>query len=189
MNPKFRPLAAFALLALAGCVTAPTGPSQMALPGTGKNFDQFRADDADCRQYAGTSSGGQTAEQAQTDSAIKSGIIGTGIGAAAGAAMGGHEGAGVGAGVGLLGGSMAGAGAASQSAYTVQQRYDIAYTQCMYAKGNKVPVSGQFISNTVSPANHNPPPPPSSGNYPPPPPSSGNYPPPPPGNFPPPPGH
>ena len=33
----------------------------MALPGTGKSFDQFRADDANCRQYAFQQSGGVSA--------------------------------------------------------------------------------------------------------------------------------
>ena len=33
---------------LVGCAVAPpSGPSVMALPGSGKNFDQFRYDDAD----------------------------------------------------------------------------------------------------------------------------------------------
>ena len=43
-NLKFSPL--LALLALGACTTLPTGPSILALPGTGKSFDQFRADDA-----------------------------------------------------------------------------------------------------------------------------------------------
>ena len=33
-----------AALALAGCVSVPSGPSTMALPGTGKPFDLFQAD-------------------------------------------------------------------------------------------------------------------------------------------------
>ena len=44
------PLAA--ALVLAGCVTVPTGPAVMALPGTAKSFDDFRADYVSCRQYA-----------------------------------------------------------------------------------------------------------------------------------------
>src|SRR5690606_16930236 len=44
-------LAALAsLLSLGACVTMPTGPSMMALPGVGKNFDEFRYDDSLCRQ-------------------------------------------------------------------------------------------------------------------------------------------
>ena len=45
--------AAGALLLLGGCVSMPSGPSMMVLPGTGKSFDQFRADDADCRELRG----------------------------------------------------------------------------------------------------------------------------------------
>ena len=38
----------FALLALGACVTVPpSGPSMTVLPGSGKNFNQFRVDDAD----------------------------------------------------------------------------------------------------------------------------------------------
>jgi len=44
------PLAA--LLLLAGCVTAPTGPTVLVLPGQQKSFDQFRNDDIACQQYA-----------------------------------------------------------------------------------------------------------------------------------------
>ena len=43
-----------AVLALAGCATAPTEPGILALPGSGKNLEQFQADDVECRRYAGT---------------------------------------------------------------------------------------------------------------------------------------
>jgi hypothetical protein len=130
---------AAATLVLGACATVPpSGPSVMVLPGNGKSFEQFRSDDFECRQFAG-SQAGTTAQQASVDSGVKSAAIGTAVGAVAGALIGGHQGAGAGAGAGLLVGSMAGAGAADRSAYTLQQRYDIAYTQCMYAKGNKVP--------------------------------------------------
>jgi hypothetical protein len=36
----------------AACASTPTGPSVLVLPGTGKNFDQFRAEDARCRERA-----------------------------------------------------------------------------------------------------------------------------------------
>jgi hypothetical protein len=41
-----------AALGLSACTVMPTGPSVMALPGSGKTFDQFRADDGSCRQFA-----------------------------------------------------------------------------------------------------------------------------------------
>jgi hypothetical protein len=44
----------------------------------------------------------------------------------------------VGAGTGLLAGSAVGAGNASISAEGLQQRYDIAYAQCMAASGDHV---------------------------------------------------
>ena len=144
-------LAVFAL-GVAGCTTIPTGPSRMALPGTGKDFDQFRGDDASCRQYALDSSGA-TPTQVQENSAVKSAVIGTAIGAAAGAAIGNTgAAAGVGAGVGLLMGVMAGAAAGDQSGYNVQRRYDNGYSQCMYAKGHRVPVSGRFGNEIRPPA-------------------------------------
>jgi len=146
---RFLPLAA--PLLLAACVSIPTGPSGMALPGTGKNFDQFRLDDMDCRQFAYVQAGGKSTEQAMTDSGVKSAAVGTAVGAAAGAAFDGGRGAAVGAGAGLLVGALAGSGAAESSAYGAQRRYDAAYMQCMYAKGHKIPVSGRFTSTNPAP--------------------------------------
>src|SRR5512140_1255766 len=162
-----------ALLALGACTTIPIGPSVMALPGTGKNFDQFRADDAVCRQYALDQVGGTTANETAVESGVKSAAAGAAVGALAGAAMGGHQGAGVGAGMGLLVGSAAGANAGRGSGYGSQRRYDNAYVQCMYAKGERVPVSGHLSEPPRSSA----PPPAPGGAYAPPPPG---YPPPPP---------
>jgi hypothetical protein len=163
-----------ALLLLGACTTIPTGPSVMVMPGTGKSFDQFRADDADCRQFALSQVGGATANETAVESGVKSAALGAAVGALAGAAMGGHQGAGVGAGVGLLAGSAAGAGAGQASGYGSQRRYDNAYIQCMYAKGDRVPVSGRMTSGPAQA--FNPPPPPASAYAPPPP----GYPPPPP---------
>lgn len=163
--PNFLKIPALAaLLGLAACVSVPTGPSVMVLPGTGKSFDEFRFDEGQCRQYAYDQIGGQTAAQAQENSAVTSAAVGTAVGALAGAAIGGSSrGAATGAGVGLLGGSMAGADASQRSAYGAQRRYDIAYQQCMYAKGHRIPVAGQ-ISQPRQPApprtNYPPPPPP-----------------------------
>jgi hypothetical protein len=155
---RFSPLVA--LLGVAACVTMPNGPSVTAMPGTGKSFDQFRADDADCRQYALSQIGGATANDAAVDSAVKSAAVGTIVGALAGAAINGSQGAGVGAGVGLLAGSAAGSGASQASGYSTQHRYDSAYIQCMYAKGDRVPVSGRMTSAPVR--HYNPPPPPAT---------------------------
>lgn len=162
------------------CVHMPTGPSVMTLPGSGKSFEQFRADDYECKAYAYQQIGGVTSRQASQASGIESAAIGTGLGAVAGAAIAGGSGAAIGAGTGLLAGSAVGSGTASSSGYVNQQRYDISYIQCMYAKGHRVPVSGKITSDQpvnrpVSPKISNPP-----ANFTPPPPPPGNPPPPPP---------
>jgi hypothetical protein len=41
-----------ATLVTAACASMPTGPSVLMLPGSGKGHDQFRAEDARCRQRA-----------------------------------------------------------------------------------------------------------------------------------------
>lgn len=167
---KFSTSAAFsAMLLISACTTVPNGPSTMALPGTGKDFEQFRNDDNSCRQYALSQSNGTSASKAANDSFAESAVVGTAIGAAIGAAVGGREGAAVGAGTGLLVGSVEGSHAANASAYNVQQRYDNAYIQCMYAKGHRVPVSGRFVTQdrpVASPPPRYLPPPPPPGYYP-----------------------
>lgn len=164
-----KPIAAVitsAVLTTACTTLPPSGPSVMALPGTGKSFDQFRFDDNDCRLYSSQQTGA-TPDSAALDSGVRSAVVGTLLGAVAGAAINGSRGAGVGAGTGLLLGGSAGAGAANASAYGVQQRYDFAYTQCMYAKGHRVPVSGQMTARPGAQDSYAPPP---AGSLPPPPP-------------------
>jgi len=154
------------ILAAGGCVSLPTGPSVMVLPGSGVSFEQFRNDDVVCQQYASFQMGGTTANQAAVSSGVTSAVVGTALGAAAGAALGGGRGAAIGAGTGLVGGSLVGTEAAGSSMYATQDHYDVAYIQCMYAKGHQVPVSGQFSSETprqaAPPASYIPPPPPGS---------------------------
>lgn len=161
------------LTLLTGCATQPTGPSLLVLPGTGMSFNQFQNDDYSCRQYAYLQIGGVSPNESAMTSGVATAAIGTAVGAAAGAAFGGGQGAAVGAGTGLLAGSLIGTSTASTSSYAAQQSYDNAYVQCMYAKGHRVPVSGQFANPTPSvsraPAQRTPPPPP-PGNPPPPPP-------------------
>jgi hypothetical protein len=161
-------------LLLAGCVHVPTGPNVMALPGSGKTFDEFNYDDAVCRDWASQRTG-ITRSRAANDSAVSGAAIGTVLGAATGAALGaasGHPatGAAVGAGAGLLGGSLVGASNAEEAGSIVQQRYDMAYVQCMYARGNQVPLprGAQTAYRPPRPRRRVPPPPP--GAPPPPPP-------------------
>jgi uncharacterized protein YcfJ len=169
-NLKITAAVALAALTLAGCATTPTGPMVQVYPGSGKSWDQFRADDNECRGYAYNAIGGDQAAQNTNNKAATSAIVGTAIGALAGAAIGGHNAAGVGAGVGLVAGASVGANEDARGNYSEQRRYDMSYTQCMYAKGNKVP--GPAVARRA------PPPPQYQG-------QGGYYPPPPPGAAPP----
>jgi hypothetical protein len=178
-----------AVLVLAGCASLPTGPSVMVLPGTGKPFEQFQNDDAVCRQFASQSVGGEPGNRA-TQSTVSGAAIGTALGAAAGAVLGAAAGspgtgAAIGAGTGLIGGTAVGASAGYSGAGEAQRRYDVAYQQCMYAKGNQIPGAAPRRARYAPP----PPPPPPAAAPPAPaaPPASQSVPPPPAGTPPPPP--
>lgn len=107
------PMRSACVLAIAACMlaacatTPPTGPTVLALPGHDKTFEQFTADDAECRRFA---------QRLQTT-----------------------------------------APASATAVDDLQRRYDVAYIQCMYSKGHRVPVAGTFASK---PPGQPPPPPP-----------------------------
>lgn len=138
----FPALSILPVLALGACAVAPpSGPSVVAMPGSGKTFVQFQQDDAACRTYAAerNSSAASVAANAQNNSAFTA-VAGTLIGAATGAALGsigGNAGAGaaVGAGAGLLGGAAVAGDQAQNTANTLQGQYDISYSQCMVGHG------------------------------------------------------
>jgi Glycine-zipper domain len=131
------------VLAFGGCATVPTGPSVMVLPPPGKPFEAFQADDSVCRQWAAQQAGAgpsETTNQTLANGAVLGTIMGAGLGAAIGAASGATgTGAAIGAASGLIGGTAIASGPAYGAGWEVQRRYDIAYQQCMYAKGNRIP--------------------------------------------------
>jgi hypothetical protein len=103
-----------ALLFAAACATElPAGPNLLALPGTGKTFDEFRADEQACRNVS------------QSDVAAKANEV--------------------------------------SDFDALQRRYDAVFTQCMYAKGHKVPVRGNYQTRNSPQAARTPPPPPPPG--------------------------
>ncbi|WP_090883354.1 hypothetical protein [Nitrosovibrio sp. Nv6] len=157
---------------LAGCASIPSGPSVMALPGSGKTFDQFREDDAYCKQYANEQVKGQTPNRASIQSGLGIAAITTALGAAAGAIFGGGRGAAIGAGGGLLAGGLAGRSTAEASGNIEQRRYDMNYTQCMYGKGHRIPISGRLDDSGNQPQGDPSQPLPGTSSPPPPPPDN-----------------
>jgi len=153
------------LLLLGGCVTMPTGPSVMVLPAPGKSFENFQIDDVVCRQWSRQQIGMEPQEvmnQNMISGAAVGTAVGAGIGAVIGAASGrGASGAAVGAATGALIGTSSGANAGQVYGWEAQHRYDIAYQQCMYAKGNVIPGTQRIRRSSFPP----PPPPPPGQDY------------------------
>lgn len=130
-----------AMLLLAGCAQTPMGPTVQVMPGPGKSFGAFQADNEYCKSYAASQVQGQAdnANQRAVGAAALSTALGVGAGAligsvsgnaGAGAAIGGAAGLGVGTGIG--------AGNSQNAQYSIQQQYDNAFSQCMYSKGHQV---------------------------------------------------
>ena len=142
---------------LGGCVSQPLGPSVAVMPAPNKPFEVFQQDQAICTQYAGQQVAGGS--QSANSAAVGSAVVGTLLGAGLGAAAGGGSGAAIGAASGAVAGTVWGSGPAWADQYGLQQHYDIAYSQCMYAKGNQVP--GYYYAPPG--ASFPPPPPPPAG--------------------------
>jgi hypothetical protein len=119
--------------AVAACAAAPpSGPTVMALPSQGKGLAAFQQEDGQCRDYAAATIGDLQPGRAAAQTTVGSAAA---IGAAAGNA---GAGAAIGGATGLVGGTAVGANNAAAGEYDLQARYNIAYTQCMYSRGDTV---------------------------------------------------
>ena len=127
---------------LAGCAATPMGPTVQSMPGPGKTFDAFQADNNTCKAFAADQVRGQAeASNQRTAGTVAVGtVLGAGLGAAVGGAYGNAgAGAAVGAALGATTGTMYGANSGANDQAMIQQQYDNAYSQCMYARGEQVP--------------------------------------------------
>ena len=122
---------------LSGCAHEPIGPTIAVIPAPNKPFRVFQRDKVRCVRYADQLVAGGA--QAANNRALETGAVATGLGALLGAVVGGGNGAGVGAVTGAVLGTAVGADSSQRDQYRLQSRYDIAYSQCMYAKGDQVP--------------------------------------------------
>ena len=156
-------VAAVSTMLLSACAQMPSGPSVAIMPAPNKPFEVFRQDDELCRGWAAHSIG-IPGNNAAADAVLASTVTGAVIGALAGAALGGdHNAAGAGAAMGAMMGASQGSSQSAYAAVGAQRAYDIAYQQCMYAKGNVVPphTYGGYYYAPVPSAYPPPPPPPS----------------------------
>ncbi len=190
-----------AVVLLEGCAAMPMGPTVQVMPAPNKPFEVFVADQTICKSYAEHQVSGQA--EAANERAIGGTLIGSALGAGLGAALGGGRGAGVGAAAGGLMGTAVGGSNSQHAQGSIQEQYDNAYAQCMYAKGNQVAqpvqpqppvvvVPGAAVVYPTAPAPYYAPPsvysgsPPATGYAPPP--APGGYSQPPAGGYAPPPG-
>jgi len=165
-----------AVLTLSACAAPPMGPTVQVMPAPNKPFELFQQDQAICKNFADQQVAGQA--ESANNQALGGAVIGTVLGAGLGAAVGGGRGAAIGAASGAVVGTGAGMGYSANANMPIQQRYDIAYSQCMYSRGNQVPGYYQPAPPPPPPRRMAPPPPPMGS---PPPPPPGAPPPPPPG--------
>lgn len=167
----YRAIAALCLVAgLAGCVSAPKGPRVAIMPTPGKPLDLFAAEDQYCRGYAQQSLGPDT----RGETAVGAAVLGTLLGAAVGSATSSrrYNNTAAGAATGLVMGAAIGAGSSADEGRSAQQRYDIAYEQCMVSKNNQSQRQyyRQPVAPAYPPAGYPPPPPAPTQPSPPPPP-------------------
>jgi len=143
------------LAMMAGCAATPMGPTVQTMPGPGKTFDVFQSDLLTCKGFAAQQVQGQAdaVNQRAVGGAVLTTMLGAGLGAAIGGAAGNAgAGAAIGAASGAGAGSLGGADASSQAQWSIQQQYDNAFAQCMYAKGEQVPGFAPLAASAPMPA-------------------------------------
>jgi hypothetical protein len=114
MNRMRWPVAAFAMVTMAGCVPAVMTPTVTATPGPGKLPADFAADNTACTTQVNQQMAPvvQAANNQVANTALQNLTTGTGMDPVT---------------------------ASNQATAAVQQQYDTAYAACMYAKGDNVP--------------------------------------------------
>jgi hypothetical protein len=147
-----------AVVVVTACAMEPRGPTVRVFPAPYKPFEVFEQDQDACEDYAHSQIAGD-AESANSR-AVGTAAIGTALGLALGAATGDGHAASFGAAGGAAVGSAIGANQSERANFSLQHRYDIAYAQCMYAKGNQVPGFERSAPPPLPPGRGGPPPPP-----------------------------
>jgi hypothetical protein len=137
---------------LAGCAATPMGTTVQTMPGPGKTFEAFQADNASCKSFAADQVRGQAdaANQRAVGAAALTTVLSAGLGAAVGGAVGD-------AGNGAATGAAIGANSSANDQGMIQLQYDNAFSQCMYAKGELVPGYAP-VAVAAAPAAERPPP-------------------------------
>ena len=105
------------------------------MPAQGKLFEVFAQDQATCKQFADSEVGGVGLSNLKE---FGTAAVSTALGAGLGAAVRGGRGAEAGSAFGAIAGAALGARGSARDQSNLQGRYNLAYTQCMYAHGNQI---------------------------------------------------
>jgi hypothetical protein len=125
-----------AAVLISGCATAPMGPTALVMPAQGKPFEVFAREQAMCKQFAGGEVDGDATMMNMKQ--FGSAAISTALGAGLGAAVRGRRGAEAGGAMGAMVGAASASNGSARDQNNLQGRYNLAYTQCMYSRGNQI---------------------------------------------------
>jgi hypothetical protein len=134
----FRITALVVFIAVSAVACTPKYPLTTVLPGLQTNFTAFKAQDETCRAWAAERTHSNAAKMTlgTVGGTVFGAAVGVGVGALTANPHAVINGA-IGGGVGALGGGAL----ATRNTLSVHDQYDRAYTQCMYAQGNQIPLT------------------------------------------------
>ncbi len=142
--------AAVQLIVLAGCVPQTMAPTVVVTPGPSKSSADFATDLTGCSAQANQQMA--PAVQAANNQIVGNALLGAAFGSSTSAAAGASNNA-AGA-TGAATGVAAGAAAAQTAQVTLRQQFNVAYSQCMYAKGDIVPGMTPTAAEEPAPVTH-----------------------------------
>ena len=125
------------LLSLGGCASPFLGPTVEVKPSADKPFATFQDDQAACERYAAIETSTDT--ESANKRAVEAIALETHVGTPYGVATGNGRGTALQLEPPKSRVTIWNARLYRKPPYEVQQRYNIAYMQCMYSKGNRVP--------------------------------------------------
>jgi hypothetical protein len=140
--------AATQIMVLAGCVPALMAPTVVVTPGPGKLPAEFAADQTGCATQANQQLA--PAVQAANNQIVGNALLGAAFGAGSSA---GSSNSAV-AGNASAGAATTGAATALPAQATLQQQFNVAYSECMYAKGDIVPGMTPVVTDEPPPVQH-----------------------------------
>lgn len=122
------------VLVMAGCAQVPIGPTVQVMPGSGKSYAVFQADQSSCTLAAQQ----RTRGHVDASNNRAAGVIAASALAGAATSYAYGERASVGAAEGGATGAVIAGEMGANDQYSIQRLFDMTYGQCMFARGHQV---------------------------------------------------